>query len=153
MSSLVFNPEIVDDQQGYELGTVGWQQGNAYRYVRPSAAVDYNSTTGGDVVYINGANRCAKLTTTLATGTAYAVGVVVVDIPSGDYGWVQVYGRAHAKAAAGVAVNKQMYSHATAGDVDDATGSSAVKLLGMTAAVAGTAAAGVQVSMSFPVPA
>ena len=150
MSSLVFNPEIVDEQQGYELGTVGWQQDKAFMYVRcANSNIDDNATTGGHAVRITAAGLAQPLTTTLAIG-GQRVGVAVVDIPVGDYGWVQVYGQAHCRAAAGVAANAQCYSHATAGDVDDATASSAKAITGMKATAAGTAAAGVNVMCVWP---
>jgi hypothetical protein len=92
-----------------------------------------NQNGAGEFMYVKGVSSGATgawvgvnsddYTTTLATanGIYPIVGVMMSDLDAAtDYGWVQISGKAVAKALTGFVDNANVYLTATAGSVDDA---------------------------------
>lgn len=99
--------------------TVGqiWEDrsaGKAYQYIVAGAALAV-----GEAVSIAPATFTAALTTKALVDAQHAVGVVVVAIASGSFGWVQIEGTASCKLLVNCAQDVSLYSSATPGALDD----------------------------------
>ena len=69
-------------------------------------------------------------------------GVAFVDIPSGHYGWICIYGVGNVRVAANCGANRNIYTTSTAGVLDDtASGQQLITGIYLTTARGGTAGA------------
>ena len=127
MAAGIFNPEIVDEERQFKLGTVMTDdKGQDWMYVEADAAIGQY-----DACAVQADFGIVKLTTTNATATpGKMVGVPQVAIPNGDFGWILRKGAGNVNVKASCAANAKLYSHATAGVLDDVTTSSAILILG-----------------------
>ncbi len=88
--------------------------GREYMYVSAGAAL-----AAGDVVSISPSTYVAALTTTALVNAQHPVAAVVAAMPSGHFGWVQIYGIAGCRVLANCVHNVSLFSTATAGALDD----------------------------------
>lgn len=91
--------------------------GKEYIYVKGSAAISqYNA------VWVKSTYSAAPLSDTLAkSGGIFAVAPIA--FAANDYGWVQTEGKCTVSVLSACAANKQLFTSATAGALDDATNS------------------------------
>ncbi len=111
--------------------------GTEWIFVQASAAISANF-----FCVISTTNTAAHLTTT--TGLrGLLVGIPLVAIPSGSYGWLQVKGPcANAQVLASCAANVRLNTTATAGAVDDDGTTSTKEVLGVALTTARAASQG-----------
>lgn len=113
--------------------------GKQYIYVKASAAVSQYDVVTFDETYLT---TVAPLS---ASNDARGdkVGVAPVDIASGSYGWLQIYGPCSFKVASACAANAELTTttSATAGALDDATTASLIVVDGIFVTTANTASA------------
>ncbi len=88
--------------------------GKEYMYVSAGATLAI-----GDVVSISPSTYAAALTTKALVDAQHPVAAVVCAIPSGHFGWVQIYGIAGCRLLVNCVQNLSLYSTATAGALDD----------------------------------
>lgn len=124
----------------FQVGTVAMGTGDsAFVFVKASGAF-----VNGDVVVIGTDFTAASVTTTTATGSFQKqVGVAVVAVASGSYGWVQRLGLC-SPSGIRVAVDCNPYTRLTttanAGVLDDATTTALVYIDGIVINTTATAA-------------
>lgn len=92
--------------------------GKEYVFVQANSAV-----AAGDVVHIPSDTYVAAGLTTALSAASDAIGVAPFAFTSGDYGWVQVYGRCKVSVLGSAVKSVLLYSTTTAGALDDATAS------------------------------
>ena len=118
MADQMFSPSIVDKVPGYTLGCTSFDDdGNAWTYIGASEAL----TAHYCAMYRQ--DFTGRLVTTIrcnAWDKAHNVGWPLVTIPSGSYGWVQVFGLGLIRVSAGIAHGAFPYTTATEGELDDA---------------------------------
>lgn len=117
MGRFAFNPDHRHSLPQAELGERFWQGGKAYQYTHAGNNISKNSA-----VRINRSNLRA-FPMAKSTGLTELAGVATEAFTNGQYGWVQVYGKARARTGSGCAANAQLYTSGTSGVVDDASGS------------------------------
>lgn len=108
----------------FKVGTLGAVVTSAgpkiYVYIQSQSG---GLTAPGRVVFIDGSNYEAALSTTAAaapgTGTGKMVGVTDTAIASLGFGWVQVYGPSLVRTSASAAAYTRLNTTATAGQLDD----------------------------------
>ena len=123
------DPHMTYSDAEFDEGTYGATETKEYIFVEASGAIDQY-----DVVVISESGSAAALT---RSNDAYGdrAGVAQVAIADDDFGWVQVTGACTANAKASCAANAKVYSSATAGHIDDASGSSQpVEFMALTSA-------------------
>lgn len=107
--------ELATIGRGFGLGDLGTDSaGNQYVYVVAGGAI-----AAGDVVQFTSAYSATSLTTA-ASPRGRRCGVALAAIPSGSFGWVQVYGvNAGANVLTLAAADTRLNTTATAGTLDD----------------------------------
>ena len=77
-----------------------------------------------DVVVFTGTtfNSVMGMTSNRAAQMNCGVGVAVVDVPNGSYGWFQVYGSVKVNTAATAAAGARLFATGTSGQLDDTAG-------------------------------
>jgi hypothetical protein len=111
--------------------------GTEWIYVQASAAI-----SAGFFCVISITNTAAHVTTTNGL-RGLLVGVPLVAIPSGSYGWLQVKGPcAAAQVLASAAANARLNTTATAGALDDDGGAGTKEVLGVALTTARAASQG-----------
>jgi hypothetical protein len=115
----------------FQLGqTVKGSGDSDFVFVKASAAIG-----AGDTCLISTAFNAAGITTTTATSAfGQLVGVAVVAIASGSYGWIQRAGRvtpSGMRVLDAAAPFAQLSTTATAGTLDDATTTALVRITGL----------------------
>lgn len=127
-------PALSSSAVGVTGGTGGAFEGvKAYIYVKASGAI----TGDGYVCLISPAApyTAAMSTDTLSApgaGVGKPVGVARAAIADGGYGWLQIYGVSEILGFTAAAAFTQLTTHATAGQVDDATTAGLEVVDGMT---------------------
>ena len=118
MADQMFNPTIVDESPGFKTGcTLFDDDGNAWTYIGSSEeltahyCVMYRQDLKGQLVTTVRCNAWDK---------AHNAGWPLVTIPSGSYGWVQVFGIGLIRVSAGIAHGAFPYTTSTEGELDDA---------------------------------
>lgn len=148
------NPtEVISDQgvtegRGYKVGTRGVDiDGKEYVWVHASGAV----TAAGYVVQLDESYEAAMVSTsTDAIGDL--IGVATAAMADNDYGWVQVWGVCVVRVAASAGANVRLNSTATAGQLDDDGGSTAMAIDGLVLTTAnGGAAATAAAVVNYPI--
>jgi hypothetical protein len=106
-------------------------------YVKGTGESEYvfvyasGSVALGDVVQISNTGTAVSVTSTLATFGS-PLGVAQVAIAASNYGWVQRAGYCQKiGTAAAAAVNVQLATTATAGQIDDSTATGTKNITGM----------------------
>ena len=119
MAILMFNPTITDVVAQFTPGcTLFDDDGNAWTYVRASSAI----TAHHCAMWID--TFSGQMVTTArssAEDNAFFAGWALVDVPSGEYGWMQVYGTGQMQVSASFSKGGYPYTTTTAGEVDDAS--------------------------------
>ena len=102
-----------------------------YLYAQADGAID-----AGDLVAI----KAGQVDVTGINENAVQFGVASAAFADEEYGWVQVWGEGSINAKASAAAYTELYTHATAGHVEDATSTNADSIYGLqlTAARAAT---------------
>lgn len=126
----------------FAVGTqVNGINGSVWIYVQASAAI-----TAAYACVISTTHTAAHMTTT--TGLrGLLVGVPMVDIPNGSYGWLQVKGPANLQVLASAAANVRLNTTATAGALDDDGTAGAKEVLGIALTTARAATNGTAPAM------
>lgn len=106
--------------QKFRLGTTVTVGDATYIYVKATAVITQYYfciiTAGSDATSPWGATA---MTTTIAGAIPQAVGCAQVAFASGEYGWVAIAGKFTGFVGASCAQDVKLYTHATAGLVDD----------------------------------
>ena len=129
----------------FDEGTYGSTETKEYIFVEASGAIDLY-----DAVVISEAGSAAALT---RSNDAYGdrVGFAQIAIADDDFGWVQVIGATTVNAKASCAANVKVYSSASAGHIDDASGSSQeIAGVALTSARGGTDGTAPALISSYP---
>lgn len=107
-------------------------------------------TAARAVLFANDLSGCAHLTAA-ANNSGGKVGIAVVDVASGSYGWFQIYGAASIRVAASCVGGAKLYTSGTAGVLDD-TAAANDEVLGVTlTTTVGGAEATAAGALSYPV--
>lgn len=119
VDAVIATANHIPEGRGFAVGTrVTLYNGKSYIYVQSASAIaQYN------VVALNLASGIAAAVSTTTAPADQAVGVAQVAIASGEYGWVQTYGRGKVKVLGLCVKNINLWTTATAGSLDDATAS------------------------------
>ena len=132
MYLLGLDPSDSLEEDGFRPGNLGTDvYSNVYRFVKASAAIDQY-----DVVAIESDSDAAASAASATAALNKPLGVAQAAIASGDYGWVMIYGTGRVNAKASATAYTQLYNHATAGHVEDATSTNAKTILGIILPVA-----------------
>ena len=145
MSSRTFNPTFVDAVSTETLGQRNVDhRGHEFMYVRASSALPV-----GSAVRIDDDFDAELMTTARATAGA-RVGVVGTALPSGNYGWVSIYGDGPLLVRASCAADVALYTSGVSGSLDDAS-SSQVQIRGIHLTASREASDGAEnASWSYP---
>lgn len=111
---------VLGGGKGFSVGQLHFDESSGKVYVFAQVA---SAITQYDVVYIDPSTGIATGLATSASAAAQQVGVAAATLASGQYGWVQVYGRTSVSVLGAAAKSKPLYSTTTAGALDDATAS------------------------------
>jgi hypothetical protein len=142
---------LTAEGKGFTPGdTFADHQGQEWMYVRAAAAI-----TQYDCVHIDASYDASPITDTLAKQAGRIGFAQVAAAASGEYGWVMISGKPTVRLAAACADDVPLFTSATAGVLDDGTGSASQALiLGVRAN--GSASAGgvtaVTCVATYPVP-
>lgn len=110
---------VAGQGKGFRLGTrIVSHDGKIWAYVQCNSAV-----AKGDVVNVPSGTNIAVGLTTATSAASETIGVAPTAFASGDYGWVQVYGRCVVSVLGSCVKDVTLYSTTTAGNLDDATAS------------------------------
>jgi hypothetical protein len=102
------------------------------------------------VLFANDMSSCAHLTNA-QNNSGGKVGIAVVDVASGSYGWFQIFGACNIRVAASCVGGAKLYTSATAGVLDD-TATSQDEVLGVTLTTTiGGAEATAAGTVSYPI--
>ena len=135
MAGDIFNPKITDERPSYTSGArLFSNDGKAYVYVKASSILSRNHTAMWRRDF---EAQLVSTSRSNAVGHAFFAGVPEVTIPSGHYGWCQVYGACRLRVATGYAANGYPYTTTSAGIIDDATGGGATRVRKMIGQEAG----------------
>ena len=122
MTGQLFSPDVTGEDM-FTPGCVLWDDfGNAWMYVR----VNEDGAANHCVMVHEDYTQAQMISTDRLNATAVEgsarIGIPRVAIPSGEFGWIQLYG--HAQCQTGAISNLESYSYSTAteGTLDDATG-------------------------------
>ena len=138
MADQMFNPTIVDPAPGFTLGcTLFDDDGNGWVYVKAATAIPAHYVAGWRNDF---SARLIDTTRSTTWDRTFFCGFALVAIPSGEYGWFQVWGFGMMQAAANMAAGAFPYTTSTAGQVDDAaSGNHRVRNCGSLSARGSTA--------------
>lgn len=134
----------------HALGTMAeGSDGTKWIYVVSSGAITQYQAVG-----INEDYDAYSLTRTLAAQSDQ-VGFAQVAFGSGEYGWVAIKGsNIKVRVKASCLADAQLYTTASAGVLDDASSTSALKIDGVvlvsSAGTAATGAAGIEIKAAWP---
>ena len=119
VDSVIATASHIPEGRGFKVGTrVTTHDGKSYIYAQSASAIaQYN------VVAVNLSTGIAAALSTTTAPAAEAIGVAQIAIASGEYGWVQTYGRGKVKVLGACVKNINLWTTATAGSLDDATAS------------------------------
>ena len=148
MADQMFNPTIVDAMPGFTPGCMLFDDdGKGWVYARAATDIPAHYVAGWQ------ADFSARLINTSRSTTwdrMFYCGFASVAIPSGDYGWFQVYGIGQMQVSANMAAGAFPYTTATAGQVDDsASGHHRIRTCG-TLEARGSTAGLVSAIFKFP---
>lgn len=131
----------------FSVGTIMNGTGDSqFIFVKATAAI-----AAADVCLISKTNTAAGITTTNATYGAL-VGVAVVAIASGSYGWLQRSGQCGGiKTAAAVVINVRLAATATAGAIDDVVTTGTKNITGIVVTTTATSAMSVAGILNYPI--
>ena len=146
MRILGIDPTRVTTDEEFELNTLAFTSGDGkgWVYIKASAAIAAKAACD-----IQNSGAAQGLTTT-RLGKGQRIGIAPVAIASGSHGWLQVYGNAVGICNAAIAADAQVRTHGDAGEIDDATGSSAEPIGGIFVETATTAAGDINLFLNFP---
>ena len=117
MSGTIFDPERVDTEPGFTLGSLAFHSGSGKGYVYLQAN---GASKVGAVCFIQPLGQATPTTTTLAaTNDGAGLGTAQVAIPDDSYGWYQVFGAGQYFADGAVTAGNALHT-GTAGELDDA---------------------------------
>lgn len=139
----------------FALGTLAFTSGSdgtkGFLYVEFGEAI----TAAGYACVVDGSNVAEMVDTTSTApgaGVGGRVGAAMADFASGEYGWIQVYGKGSIRTLASAAAGTRLNSTATAGALDDDGTAGAEQIAGITlgTATGGSAATNADAYFNFP---
>ena len=132
MSASLFDPTRVYDDAALAPHTPGQRlkdhRGYEYAFIRANNA----NITAHHTCVIQGNGLTARLTTTTTADVGRLCGIAFVAIPHNSYGWLCIWGAGLINVAASCTADNHLYTTATAGRLDDATGAARITNIGLT---------------------
>ena len=117
MAGSMFNPDIIDESPQYTVGALLFEDdATAWVYCKAAEDIAAHYCCGWVASYEANLIDLAQSNT---FARAYFAGFPRVAIPSGVYGWFQVWGIGQMQVSASMAHGAFPYTTATAGELDD----------------------------------
>jgi|OM-RGC.v1.023555897 hypothetical protein len=143
-----FDPEAVDDEAQFPVGTVVAHKGKFLMYILADENIGANKWC---VVNDFEDYTTEALDTTSDANVGFPVGVMEYALADTKYGWLTIYGTVEASCLVSCADQVPLYATATAGSADDAAGGVEIDGAVSLDTEPGTGTANLTVRLNFPV--